>query len=677
MFAVLGRVCLGVTVSALGVAAALVATRAEAAPDVAPPLDKTLSPYFFVEGGDPRVDALPLASTKVDVAVSGVVADVTVTQSYENKGQRPLHARYVFPASTRAAVHGMRMTIGDHVIEAKIREREQAKREFDAAKEKGKSATLLEEDRPNVFTMNVANVMPGDHIDVTLKYSELIVPEGGTYEFVYPTVVGPRYANAEAGKGGAHSQFVESPYLKAGIDAKSDFELTGTLASGIPVQSLESPTHETQKSWDNPNLVHFALSDKEKHGNNRDFVLRYGLAGSAIQSGLNLFDAGSEKFFLLLVEPPKKVTPTDLPPREYVFIVDVSGSMSGFPLDTAKATLKELVAGLRPQDTFNVLLFSGTSYLLSPRSFAASKENVTAALDAIDKQRAGGGTELLPALEQALSLSPGKGRSRTFVVVTDGYIEADKNAIDYVRTHLGEANVFSFGIGSSVNRFLIEGLAKAGMGEPFVVTDSRESKSAATRFKNYVGSPVLTNVKVAYDGFDTYDVEPRAIPDVFAERPVVVYGKYRGTPKGTISVSGIGGTGAFQQSFPVDKIQPRNENRALVSLWARSRIAALGDFGFGETAEAEKRQITDLGLKYGLLTPYTSFIAVSQIIRNPNGVAAPVTQPSPLPAGVSEDAIGTDVQSGAEPELWLIVVALAAGVFFLTLRPSRRPATIV
>ena len=172
-------------------------------PEPTAPDDKTLSPYFFVEGGDPDVDRLPLKDTRVDVAIAGVIADVTVRQVYENRGQRPLHARYVFPASTRAAVYGMTMTIGDVRIVAKIKEREQAKTEFEAAKKEGKSASLLEQSRPNVFTMNVANVMPGDTILVELKYTELLVPTDGMYEFVYPTVVGPRYSEKRESTGAA------------------------------------------------------------------------------------------------------------------------------------------------------------------------------------------------------------------------------------------------------------------------------------------------------------------------------------------------------------------------------------------------------------------------------------------------------------------------------------------
>src|SRR5690349_22413402 len=191
--------------------------------------DKTLSPYFFVESGDPTLDQLPLKDTKVNVAVTGVIADVTAKQIYENHGTRAINARYVFPASTRAAVYGMTMTIGDIRIVARIKEREKAKVEFEAAKKEGKSATLLEQSRPNVFTMNVANVLPGDTIEVELKYTELLVPTDGVYEFVYPTVVGPRYSSTSDNQAAPTNQFVNTPYTRQGETPKSDFHLSGVI----------------------------------------------------------------------------------------------------------------------------------------------------------------------------------------------------------------------------------------------------------------------------------------------------------------------------------------------------------------------------------------------------------------------------------------------------------------
>jgi Ca-activated chloride channel homolog len=642
----------------------LVAPRPAEAATAAASTDKTLSPYFVVEGADPDVEALPLESTKVDVQIVGVIAEVTVTQAYKNSGKKPIHAQYVFPASTRAAVHGMRMQVREQIIEAQIQEKRQAAQTFEAAKQAGKSASLLEQERPNVFTMKVANVMPGDRLEVSLRYSELLVPNGGVYELDYPTVVGPRYSSpAEAGK--PQDKLIPTPYTPAGGAPSYTFELSGTLSTPIPVQMLESPSHAIASSADNPTLRRFQLAPSERGGANRDFILRYRLAGDVIQSGLSLFDAGGEKFFLLQVEPPQRVPAELIPQREYVFIVDVSGSMAGFPLETAKKLLRELIGGLRSTDKLNVLLFSGTSALLAERSLPATPANIALATRFIDDQRGGGGTELLPALEQALALSKNEGLSRSFIVITDGYIGQDRGAIELVRRRLSDANVFAFGIGSSVNRFLIEGLAKAGAGEPFVVTEPGEAAATAARLREYVRAPVLTDVKLAYEGFDAYDVEPKAIPDVLAERPIVVQGKYRGEPKGFLNLSGLSGHGGFAQRFDLSQARSRPEHRALSFLWARSRIALLGDFGFAEPSARAKSEITALGLRYNLLTDYTSFVAVARKVVNPGGVALNVDQPLPLPAGVSNSAVGPSGSGADEPELWLL---LGLGLLMMGLR---------
>jgi Ca-activated chloride channel family protein len=636
----------------------LLAAPARASADAAPSSDKTLSPFFVVDGADPNVEALPLESTKVDVQIVGVIAEVTVTQAYKNAGKKPINAEYVFPASTRAAVHGMRMQVRDNVIEAQIKEKQQALRTFEAAKKAGKSASLLEQQRPNVFSMKIANVMPGDRLEVTLRYSELLVPTSGEYELSYPTVVGPRYSNQLAAGAKAQDAFIASPYTRAGSPPSYGFELTGSLATPIPVASLVSPSHAITSSTDNPSLHRFQLAASERASGNRDFILRYRLAGDAIQSGLSLFDAGGEKFFLLQVEPPKRVPTALIPQREYVFIVDVSGSMAGFPLDTSKKLLRELIGGLRPTDKFNVLLFSGASALLAERSLPATAANIALATRFIDDQNGGGGTELLPALEQAFALTKSEGLSRSFLVITDGYIGQDRAALELVRRRLSDANVFAFGIGSSVNRFLIEGLAKAGAGEPFVVTEPAQAAATAARLREYVRTPVLTDVKLAYEGFAAYDVEPKAIPDVLAERPIVVQGKYRGEARGFLNLSGLSGNGGFAQRFDVTQVKSRPEHRALSFLWARSRIAVLGDFGFAEPSLQAKNEITALGLRYNLLTDYTSFVAVAHKIVNPGGAAADVDQPLPLPAGVSNTAVGANASGADEPELWLLLALL-------------------
>src|SRR5687768_6821609 len=429
--------------------------------------DKTLAPYFVVQG-DPSVDHLPLKDTRVEILVSGVIADVKVRQIYRNEGSRPINASYVFPASTRAAVYAMRMKIGNEIIVAKIKKREEAKKEFEQAKEEGKSASLLEQERPNVFSMNLANMMPHEQVEIELRYTELLVPTDNVYEVVFPTVVGPRYASPQNASE-KEDAFVNTPYQYQGKKPTSSLHISTKILAGVPIYDLSSPSHQIFPRWVGAGSAELSLDDSDPFQGNRDFILRYRLTGEQIASGLLLFQAADENFFLYMAQPPARVTTEAIPAREYIFVVDVSGSMNGFPLNTSKRLLKDLIEKLRPTDLFNVVLFAGDSSVLSPRSLQPNEGNVASAIRLLDQQRGSGGTELLPAIQQAMSLPRNEGISRSIVLVTDGYISGEYGVFEHIRANLNRCNVFAFGIGSSVNRFLIEGVAKAGMGEPFKI----------------------------------------------------------------------------------------------------------------------------------------------------------------------------------------------------------------
>jgi Ca-activated chloride channel family protein len=625
--------------------------------------DKTLSPYFFVQG-DPNVDHLPLKDTRVQIDVSGVIADVEVRQTYRNEGSRPINARYVFPASTRAAVYSMRMRIGDQVVVAKIKEREKAQQEFEKAKQEGKSASLLEQNRPNVFSMSLANVMPGDQVEIELRYTELLIPTDGIYEVVFPTVVGPRYSSQPQSSAAQTDQWVKNPYLHQGEKPTSALHISARISAGIPIQELTCPSHSIVPQWQGPTIAQLQTDDKDSSQGNRDFILRYRLTGDQIASGLILYKGQDENFFLYMAQPPRRVASTDIPAREYIFVVDVSGSMEGFPLNTSKRLLRDLIGQLRPTDLFNVVLFAGDSTVLSPKSLPANQQNVSSAIRLLEQQRGSGGTELLAAVKQAMSIPPHSSVSRSVVLVTDGYISGEQGVFDYIRDNLNECNVFAFGIGTAVNRYLIEGVAKAGLGEPFIVTNEAEAPATATKFQEYIQTPVLTDIKVKTIGFDAYDVHPAHTPDLFAERPIVLFGKWRGPAAGTFELTGKSGQGDYVAHVDVDGIQPDDANRALRYLWARSQIAELSDYGASHVDPERVKTITNLGLKYNLLTQYTSFIAVLESIRNTGGPAQDVNQPLPLPLGV------TDMAVGSEPELiWLISASLVlALIMFLRYR---------
>lgn len=660
-----------------------------------PPTDRSEAPYFTVEGTQgERVDAFPLKSTRVSARLSGIIAEVEVTQLYANEAEAPLEAVYVFPGSTRAAVHGLEMRIGERLIRAEIQERDTARAGYEKARAERRQASLLEQERPNVFRMSVANIVPGAEVEVRLRYSEVLRPEERVYEWVFPAVVGPRYSRPDTKPG----SWVANPYLREGAPTPARFSLDLSLRAGMKLQSLVCASHDADIRFLNEAAAELSLHEGVTA--DRDVVVRYQLAGNKVATGLLLDRREDESFFLLNVQPPARVPPERTLPREYVFIIDVSGSMNGFPLRSAQLLMADLLAGLRDQDRFNVLTFAAGSTLLSPESLPASPEKIARAQTLVRDQRGSGGTELLPALQRALSLPrAAEDMARCVVLVTDGYVDVEPAAFDLIREKLGEASFFTFGIGSSVNRHLLEGLARLGGGEPFVVLNEREARAQAGRFLTYIAAPVLTRVRVDFEGFDASDIQPATPtnayadrpypdlpglatasvtpPDVYADRPVLLTGKWRGEPRGRIRVTGLAAGRPYEAWIDVaaEAAKPGAlSNPALRPLWAREKTRELADYaGLSEREKNRTRaEVTALGLKYHLLTEFTSFLAADAsappVLPNAAGQLASVRQPLPLPHGVSQSAanpaaISITGNAGSTPEpglTSLLLLSLAA-----------------
>lgn len=609
--------------------------------------DKTFSPYFYVETEETGVDCLPLKSTDVNTTIEGIIADTYVVQTYANQGTKPINASYIFPASTKVTIHGMKMQIGNQIVTAVIKEKEEAKEEFETAKSEGKSASMLSEERANVFTMDVANIMPGDEVRIELHYTELITPTDGIYQFVYPTVVGPRYVGPVLDDTGNREEWTGTPYLPEGTAPADQYHINVTVASGVPISSLSSSSHDVKIDWEENTTAHVSLADPSDYAGNRDFILDYKLTGDEINTGLITSQGENENYFMLMIQPPERYEPEEIPPREYIFVLDVSGSMSGFPLDTAKKLINNLVSGLRETDTFNLILFSGDSLQMADNSVPATKENVQKALRLINEQNGAGGTELASALEDAVQIPAAKDTSRNIVIITDGYIYGESEVFDMIRDNMEQADFFSFGIGSAVNRYLIEGIASIGQGEPFIVTDETEASAVADKFRTYIQSPVLTDIRVVFEGMDTYDFEPTVLPTLYAQKPIVLLGKWRGEAAGTIRISGMTGEGKYSQSIDVSEAK-NGQNDAVGYLWARKRVERLTDYGRSEDDPKVRAEVTQIGLEHHMITPYTSFIAVLDVVRNPEGDGTDVDQPLPLPLEVSNLAVGYRI--GSEPE---------------------------
>ncbi len=635
--------------------------------------DKTCAPYFYVESQETGVDSFPLKSTDVNVSIEGIIADTYVVQTYANEGSKPINASYIFPASTKVTVHGMKMQIGNQTVTAVIKEKEEAEEEFKTAKSEGKSASMLSEERANVFTMDVANIMPGDEVRIELHYTEMITQAEGIYQFVYPTVVGPRYVSPALDDTGTREEWTGIPYLENGLAPADRYTINVSVSAGVPIAELTSKSHDIKIDWKEDNTAQVSLKNPADYAGNRDFILDYKLTGEQINTGLLTGRSEKENFFMLMVQPPERCEVEEIPPREYIFVLDVSGSMSGFPLETAKGLIYNLVSELRETDSFNLILFSGNSLKMSERSVPATQENINKAACLIKEQQGTGGTELTEALEDALDTPAMPDVSRNIVIISDGYISGEKEIFKLINDNIGQADFFSFGIGTSVNRYLIEGIASVGQGEPFIATDTEDAARTAEQFRTYIQSPVMTDIKVTFEGFDTYDVEPAVLPTLYAKKPLVLLGKWRGEPSGTIQIEGMTGKGKYSKTIRVADAMTR-ENNALGCLWARKRVERLTDYGYGDDDPGVKKEVTQIGLDYHMITPYTSFIAVLDVVRNPDGNAADVNQPLPLPLEVSNLAVGYRVGSepGAALLLGMLVVMIIIRKFWCQRRQAKK-----
>ncbi len=615
------------------------------------------SPYFQIHG-EHRTDVFPLKTSHAEVGIAGTIATVTLTQTYTNDGEIPIDATYLFPASTGVAVNGMTMNIGERVLEAKIDRKEAARKKFEEAKAENKSASLLSQQRPNLFQMEVARIMPGDEVALTLRYSELIRPVDGTYEFVLPTAIGPRYEGGGKGEG-----FAKNPYLGDGEKTVATFSADLSIATPLPLRSLACPTHTTKIVFTDKSSATLALAPTAP---DRDFIVRYRLGQDEIATGLMLHQGAEENFFVLQMEPPAEVSEADIPARDYVFLLDVSGSMHGFPINLAKKLFRDLATTLRPTDTFNIVFFAGGSDVLSESPLPATKENIGRAIAMMDRQSGGGGTELAAGLKRALALPSDRDISRSLVLVTDGYISAETEAFELIRSGANGTNVFPLGVGSSVNRHLMEGLAHIAGNDSFVVTHSGETQDAVTRFRAAISSPVLTGLEVTAGGFEISALQPRKLPDLFANKPLTLVGKWTGTPGGTITVSGVTGEGrTYSRKFDVEKAAAETGNPALPILWARETVRSLADYAELTGKKDVVEEVTGIGLKYELLTPYTSFVAIDEMPREPTVDTVSVTQALPLPKGVSGHSVGGSVP---EPSTFAMIALVLVSTALLRIR---------
>jgi len=480
----------------------------------------------------------PLKHTDVKAEISGFISRVVVTQEFQNPFQEKIEAVYTFPLPQNAAVDDMTMIVGDRTVRGKILPREQAQAVYDAAKSSGQVASLLDQERPNIFTQSVANILPGEQVKITISYVETLSYVNGAYEFVFPMVVGPRYIPGAAkpesqGNGFAPdtnqvpdaSRITPQP-PPPGTRSGHDISLEVALDAGLIIDNIDSKTHPTDIQRPDAHSARLRLKN-EATIPNKDFILRYDVAGEAIQDALLTHRSDKGGFFTLILQPPQRVTSQDVTPKELVFVLDTSGSMQGFPIEKAKETMKLALDSLYPSDTFNLITFAGDTRILFPEPVPATPANLNKAQAFLSGSEGSGGTEMMKAIKAALDPSDDQSHVRIVCFMTDGYVGNDMEIIAEVQKHQN-ARVFSFGIGSAVNRFLLDKMAEAGRGEVEYVGLKDDGSAAAKRFHERVRDPLLTDIAIEWNNLPVADVYPQRIPDLFGAKPLIIKGRYTG-----------------------------------------------------------------------------------------------------------------------------------------------------
>ncbi|MDA1074387.1 MAG: VIT domain-containing protein, partial [Proteobacteria bacterium] len=662
---------------------------------------------FLHSDVDGRPITLAALHSDYDIQVSGDIASVRVTQHFSNPTDRTINARYLFPLNRKAAVHKMTMHVGDETIQAVIQPVKQARETFAAAKQAGKAAALLEQHRPNMFTQQVGNLMPAQTISILIEYTHVVDKVAGVYELVVPTVVGPRFEPEPAildheEAGATHWQIDRLPRYSPtyGIDLPDTLppdrlNLSLTLESAVGISNIASDTHQLegfdrsmQAADGSTRMARLHLAQGRSQAN-RDFVLHYTLGDAGPSAGvLTHWQPEEGGYFSLLIEPPATLDESATVPREMVFLLDCSGSMRGLPLRASKLFVRKALTGLRPSDTFRIIRFSDSATEFSIDPLPATPVNIALGLTYLDGLNGSGGTVMTSGILQALTPPVPDGAIRNVVFLTDGYIGNEMELFALVGRALGAARLFTYGTGTSTNRYLLNELARIGRGfaryfDPTRTTDTAEL--IATQLAAYLNAPALVDISIDWSTLQPETVYPREIPDLYAGQSVRVTGRFRQVTNGIIRIKGR--TGLSEATLNVPVVLATDPQRpAIRQIWARTAVAERMHnlsvpMPLRKPAASDDdlvSQATDLGLRYGIATRWTAFVAVSDKVYNVEGNAESAEVGLSKVAGVSSSAY-TSASSptkftgyGApEPGLWFSVIGLVT-TFSLLRRRRRR-----
>lgn len=607
------------------------------------------------EGG--TTTALHLRSS-ADVTIKGMLAKVVLTQTFQNSGPDWAEAVYVFPLPETAAVSRMVMTIGERKLVAEIRERQEAQRIYQEAKAAGKRAALTNQQRPNLFTQAVANIGPGEMVTIELQFQDLVDYRDGVFRWRLPTTLTPRYIpgtpsddpemHSDLGNGWSlptdqvPDAHLITPWMAVAADGiDNPLSVHVTLDTGLSLADISSPYHQLVTVAKNADkgVYHDIVTQPAQVPMDRDFELSWRTpGGQAPNAALFVEQVAGEDYALLMVVPPQQALTQTLP-REVIFIIDTSGSMGGTSIEQAKSSLQMALGRLNSGDRFNLIEFNSYHRALFAQSQPASASNLQRAQNFVAKLRANGGTEMEAPLRAALEAPETEGYLKQVVFITDGSVGNEAALFELIHRKLGDARLFTVGIGSAPNSFFMRKAAEFGRGTFTFIGAQHEVAERMQALFNKLESPVLTDIAIAWPNGITPEIWPERIPDLYQGEPLLLSARFNAPlpVPGEIVIRGQQAGQTWSRTLNV-----RQENSGIpaagVSVrWARSKIEALLDSRVRGRAETEVRdEVLPLALTHQLLSPYTSFVAAEETPARPEHEPL-ATQPVPnlLPHGQS------------------------------------------
>jgi Ca-activated chloride channel family protein len=612
---------------------------------------------------DGKTVDFPLRHTDVRIEVSGFLARAQVTQQFTNPYDRRIEAVYVFPLPENAAVDDMTLVVGGRTIRGVIRERGEARQVYEQARANGQTAALLEQERPNIFTQSVANLLPGDDVKITITYVQTIKYEAGSLSLAFPMVVGPRYipGHVTTPEGDAipvtpraacvpDADRITPPVLRPGTRSGHDVSIEVQLEAGVPYTNLRSKSHAIEDRRIGPTNASIRLAEGDAIPN-QDFVLEWDVRPERVAAGMLAHREDADGFFTLMLVPAPSPRAGDVTPKEMVFVLDCSGSMSGMPIEASKSLVRHALGHLNPGDTFQILSFSMTASGMSPTPLSNTPANIARGLAYLDTLHGEGGTEMIQGIRAALAGGSDDRRLRVVLFLTDGYIGNETEILSEVRNRVGDARLYSLGVGTSVNRYLLENLALEGRGQVLYLRPGEDPAPAIARFYDQVRSPVMTRLSIDWGGLDVVDAWPATPPDLFAGHPLLVTARYRTAGAATVRVTGL--IAGERVSIPVAVALPDRQpaNPALRSLWARQAIEARMRLMLQGEVPDLVREVIALSVGNRVLSQYTAFVAVEQKARtNERGDPVKVEVPVEMPKDVSfEGVFGEAEEQEAAP----------------------------